>query len=217
MADYKGSIELISGIKPKNNGTFPLVNARDVQVDDTGKRLDTRLSELANSGGGGGSSGADGEDGATFTPSVSSEGVLSWTNDKGLTNPDPVNIKGADGAKGDKGDPYTLTEADKAELVNDVLKELPLYKGEYEVTHYSVAFTLNQCYIEGVVPTLIQKDGQTCFNIRSDNINATGFSVSADGATVERLSGTGSGTSLYASYKLSNPTKTVTVNCAVVI
>ncbi len=62
-------------------------------------------------------------DGATFTPSVSSEGVLSWTNDKGKTNPTSVNIKGpkgdaftyADftseqlaalkGEKGDKGDP----------------------------------------------------------------------------------------------------------------
>ena len=41
--------------------------------------------------------GGSGEDGATFTPSVSDEGVISWTNDKGLDNPDPVNIKGEDG------------------------------------------------------------------------------------------------------------------------
>ncbi|MBQ6430847.1 MAG: hypothetical protein IJJ99_03095 [Oscillospiraceae bacterium] len=31
-------------------------------------------------------------DGATFTPHVSSDGILSWTNDKGLPNPEPVNI-----------------------------------------------------------------------------------------------------------------------------
>jgi len=31
-------------------------------------------------------------DGATFTPHVSSDGILSWTNDKGLPNPDPVDI-----------------------------------------------------------------------------------------------------------------------------
>ena len=49
------------------------------------------------SGGGSGGTGAGGEDGATFTPSVSSDGVLSWTNDKGLINPDPVNIKGEPG------------------------------------------------------------------------------------------------------------------------
>ena len=33
----------------------------------------------------------------TFTPSVSAEGVISWTNDGGLENPASVNIKGADG------------------------------------------------------------------------------------------------------------------------
>lgn len=35
-----------------------------------------------------------------FVPSVSSEGVLSWTNKAGLTNPASVNIKGARGATG---------------------------------------------------------------------------------------------------------------------
>lgn len=39
-------------------------------------------------------------DGATFTPSVSEDGDLSWTNDKGKENPPTVNIKGA---KGDPG------------------------------------------------------------------------------------------------------------------
>lgn len=45
----------------------------------------------------GGGGGMPGEDGATFTPSVSSSGVISWTNDKGLANPAPVNIKGGAG------------------------------------------------------------------------------------------------------------------------
>lgn len=44
----------------------------------------------------------EGQDGATFIPSVSADGVLSWTNDGKLPNPVPVNIKGD---KGDKGDP----------------------------------------------------------------------------------------------------------------
>ena len=35
------------------------------------------------------------ENGATFTPSVSADGVISWTNDKGLTNPLPVNLVNA--------------------------------------------------------------------------------------------------------------------------
>lgn len=45
-----------------------------------------------------------GENGATFIPSVSANGVISWTNDKNLPNPTPVNIKGEKGDKGDKGD-----------------------------------------------------------------------------------------------------------------
>lgn len=44
-----------------------------------------------------------GNDGATFTPSVSETGDLSWTNDKGLENPTTVNIKGADGQDGADG------------------------------------------------------------------------------------------------------------------
>ena len=38
-----------------------------------------------------------------FLPSVSSAGVLSWTNKAGLANPASVNIKGAKGDKGDTG------------------------------------------------------------------------------------------------------------------
>lgn len=63
-----------------------------------------------------GDTGATGASGATFTPSVSSAGVLSWSNNKGLSNPSSVNIKGPkgdtgaqgpqgiQGPKGDKGD-----------------------------------------------------------------------------------------------------------------
>lgn len=43
---YNGSIELISGLKPKNNGDFPLVNAADVQVDDDGTRLPVMLAKI---------------------------------------------------------------------------------------------------------------------------------------------------------------------------
>ena len=96
--------------------------------------------------------GGKGYDGATFTPSVSADGIISWTNDKDLPNPEPVNIKGAKGDKGDKGergpkgeqgiqgpagnDGYTpvkgtdyFTESDKTELVNAVLSALPAAEG----------------------------------------------------------------------------------------
>lgn len=42
-------------------------------------------------------------DGTTYTPHVSEDGVLSWTNDSGKANPDPVNIKGEKGEDGIDG------------------------------------------------------------------------------------------------------------------
>lgn len=41
--------------------------------------------------------------GVTFTPHVSLDGVISWTNDGGLDNPAPVSVKGAKGDKGETG------------------------------------------------------------------------------------------------------------------
>ena len=43
------------------------------------------------------------KDGTTFTPRVSDEGVLSWTNEDGKDNPAAVNIKGPNGDKGEPG------------------------------------------------------------------------------------------------------------------
>lgn len=39
--------------------------------------------------------GRPGADGVTFFPHVSEDGVLSWTNNGGLLDPEPVEIKGA--------------------------------------------------------------------------------------------------------------------------
>lgn len=51
-----------------------------------------------------GATGADGANGVTFTPSVSEDGDLSWTNDGDLENPTTVNLKGDKGDKGDTGE-----------------------------------------------------------------------------------------------------------------
>lgn len=73
-----------------------------------------------------------GESGATFTPTVSASGVISWTNDKGLENPAPVSIMGPAGEKGEKGEPGVAghspvkgtdywTEKDQATIIEDTL------------------------------------------------------------------------------------------------
>lgn len=102
-----------------------------------------------------GGSGAAGNAGVTYTPSVSEDGVISWTNNGGLPNPEPVNIMGPRGADGKdgangkdgkdgvngndgedgadgktpvKGTDY-WTAADKAAMVSDVLAALPTWNG----------------------------------------------------------------------------------------
>lgn len=59
-----------------------------------------------------GPKGENGENGATFSPQIDGSGNLSWVNDKGLPNPETVNIRGDKGEKGDKGEsgesPYDL-------------------------------------------------------------------------------------------------------------
>lgn len=56
--------------------------------------------------------GEKGEKGTTFTPSVSEDGTLSWTNDGGKPNPDPVVIKG------DKGDTVIIGDEQNYTLYN---------------------------------------------------------------------------------------------------
>ena len=46
-----------------------------------------------------------GVNGTTYTPSVSAAGVISWTNDGGKDNPEPVNIKGPKGDTDPQGSP----------------------------------------------------------------------------------------------------------------
>lgn len=50
-----------------------------------------------------GAKGDTGATGTTYTPSVSEEGLLSWTNDGGKANPAAVSIKGPQGETGPQG------------------------------------------------------------------------------------------------------------------
>lgn len=98
MADYKGTVELISGITPKNGGSFPLVNAKDVLMPDG-----TRLSEFTGGNGSGGTSGSDGEDGVSITKAeINSDGELVLTFSDGNTT-NVGKVVGEDGVDGEDG------------------------------------------------------------------------------------------------------------------
>lgn len=117
-----------------------------------------------------GAPGTPGANGTTFTPSVSAEGVISWTNDGGKTNPQPMNIKGPQGGDGTSptvsvtditgghrvtitdangtrsfdvmdGDDYTLTAADKAEIAQQAAEEVDVPVQDVQIGGTSI---LNQ-------------------------------------------------------------------------
>lgn len=57
-----------------------------------------------------------------FVPSVSAEGVLSWSNKAGLPNPPSVNIKGKDGADGGVTVDAALSDSSTNPVQNKVIK-----------------------------------------------------------------------------------------------
>ena len=81
----------------KNSGTAPTAVNIKGPKGDTGDKGDPGPQGAT------GPQGAAGAKGVTFTPKVSSDGVISWTNDGGLANPTEVNIKGPKGDTGPQG------------------------------------------------------------------------------------------------------------------
>lgn len=94
-----------------------------------------------------GTDGNDGNDGVTFTPSVASDGTISWTNDGGRQNPSSVNIKGP---QGDPGEDYVLTAQDKADIAALVGATEETVSG----TTPSIVAEANHRYICGQVSTI---------------------------------------------------------------
>lgn len=80
-----------------NNG--PLQGARG-EKGDKGEPGEAGTPGRDGADGTDGQNGEPGQNGATFTPSVSTDGVLSWTNDGGKENPASVSIKGPAGEAG---------------------------------------------------------------------------------------------------------------------
>lgn len=60
--------------------------------------------EWVNNGKFQGAQGEQGKAGPYYSPSVDSSGNLSWSNNGGLENPSPVNIRGPQGAQGEQGE-----------------------------------------------------------------------------------------------------------------
>lgn len=122
----------------------------DAKFDDNGSSFDSNFGEtnVVHSG----------KNGATFIPSVSEEGIISWTNDRNLENPSPVDIKGKSAYKYAQEGGYTGTEAEFAEKLADQSTLEYVTAGQKEGTKLGIASTAegaqttasgNQAHAEG--------------------------------------------------------------------
>jgi hypothetical protein len=106
---YEGAVSNVPGSPNPDVGDVPPVAG--AMIDDSVTAIDKTWSsqkiadEIENGGGGTGGSGVDG---TTFYPTISAQGVISWTNDGNKENPAPV------------------------DLVEAVISALPVYNGEVE-------------------------------------------------------------------------------------
>lgn len=110
LPNYAASVELQGAVFPKNENDFPLMHAHYVQVDETGKRLDVVLNEIANNGGGG-------------IPDI------AYTQDSGvveLPDADKIRVVGTCSGWGASGGTVSLLLIDK-DLI--VVAERPLVTG----------------------------------------------------------------------------------------
>ena len=130
-------------------------------------------------GTGGGGGGTGGENGATFYPYVDENGNLSWTNDKGLTNPDTVNIKGEDGfspavAVSDITNGKQISITDK-----DGTKSFQILNGDDGVGIASVQQTTTATADGGdnVITVALTNGQKATFNVKNGHKGGDGVSI----------------------------------------
>lgn len=165
--EIDAGIEAANSALPKSGGTMSghliLHGAPTVENGATTKKyVDDAVRTIASV------PGEKGEDGVTFTPFVSPDGDLSWTNNGGLANPETVNIKG------DKGSDATVTsdniknalgytptdvtdvfEESEQALFTNMLDEAPLEYGKILNTNGTVSDTATALCVTGYIPVVM--------------------------------------------------------------
>lgn len=155
VMDGENGIDGING----DDGFSPIVNVTEIDgghritiVDVNGEQSFDVLN------GTNGQNGKDGSDGVTFTPLVSEDGVLSWTNDGELENPKSTNIKGPQGAPGkDATQVYSTTET----RIGTWIDGKPIYRKVMSATHNGSNGQISAGSITGL-GAVIQYYGYVC-------------------------------------------------------
>lgn len=145
-----------------------------------------------------------------FVPSVSAEGVLSWSNKAGLTNPPSVNIKGKDGADGGVTVDDTLSDTSTNAIQNKVVKAALDNRAVLDdVNTFTSLNHFNDIYMEDGLNSIKWYNGSPNFVVAS--INSKRYTGEANTAKKATKDGDGNIiTSTYATKtELNSCVKTV--------
>ena len=172
-----------------------------------GKSVSEQIAALENAiqQGGGGTSG-----GTVFTPYVSPEGVISWSNNGDLVNPTPVNIKGQKGDKGDTGATGAAGSAGaRGTGILKITTALTAYTTETGGVTPAYRVTLSTVQSESNVPDpkvgdiiqrsyyqypIIYVDGSYCYTGARTSIRGSAGAAGADGKMLYGSCSTAAGT-----------------------
>lgn len=129
-----------------------------------------------------------GSGGATFTPSVDSDGNLSWTNDGGLENPATVNIKGPQGEQGIQGE-----QGEQGPQGEQGIQGLQGEKGEKGDTGATGASGTNGKDGRGIASATINSNGELVLTYTDNTTENLGVVVGEDGtgASIDIVQTTG--------------------------
>lgn len=114
-----------------------------------------------------------------FIPSVSSDGILSWTNKAGLPNPPSVNIKGKDGVDGGGSGSITIDEALSSTSTNPVQNKV-IYNALLDKVGTDI---FSGFALMGATSTIAWRQGsQAIGSINATNYTGTAARATQDGA-----------------------------------
>lgn len=184
-----GSNVMTVTLSDGTKSTFTVKNGSKGSQGEQGPKGDTGAEGLK------GDKGDKGDTGATFTPSVDANGNLSWTNNKGLSNPPTVNIKGPKGDSGEGGGKEIVeAELDGSDMLEiDILEENKIYVVPFSIEGlhiYSVSEPTG-LFAEYAVVFLAYKN-VTSITLPSDWVWANGTIPTIDKGILYELSLTAS-------------------------
>ena len=120
-----------------------------------------------------------------FVPSVSSDGILSWTNKAGLPNPPSVNIKGKDGADGGVTVDAALSDSSTNPVQNKVITAALNNRAVLDDTNtFTSPNRFDDIYMQNGINSLKWYDGSPNFVVGYINSKTyTGNAATATKAT----------------------------------